>query len=135
MNYFNGKVISVLDGDTIIILSKNHVQLKIRLEGIDCPEHNQAFGEKAKYTTKTLCYHKEVRIEKTGEDRYGRTLAFVYVDTICVNKELLRQGMAWQYKKYNHDPEYAALENEARVNKIGIWSQPNPVPPWEFRSR
>jgi len=78
---------------------------------------------------------KEVRIEKSGEDQYGRTLAFVYVGNICLNEELLRLGMAWHYKHYNKDPKLARLEENARAAKIGLWSQPNPVAPWDFRHR
>lgn len=62
---------------------------------IDYPEYKQDFGYKAKQATSDLCFGKEVRIEKSGEDQYGRILAFVYVGEICVNKELLRLGMAW----------------------------------------
>jgi micrococcal nuclease len=76
-----------------------------------------------------------VRIEKSGVDQYGRTLAFVYVGDKCVNKELLRLGMAWHYKHYNHDPELAKLEREAREARMGLWSQKDPVEPWKFRRK
>ncbi len=52
-----------------------------------------------------------------------------------VNKELLRQGMAWHYKYFNKDEELAELEQEAREKKIGLWSQPNPIAPWDFRRK
>jgi len=130
---FFATVIGITDGDSIIILTKDNKQIKIRLEGIDCPEQNQDFGQKAKQTITALCFNKQVRIEKCGEDRYGRTLAFVYVGDLCVNNELLRQGMAWQYKKYNQDPALAKLEADARSKKIGLWSLPSPTPPWDYR--
>lgn len=130
---FTAIVIGVTDGDTIVILTKGKKQIKVRLEGIDCPEFKQDFGYKAKQATSDLCFNKEVRIEKSGEDQYGRTLAFVYVGDICVNKELLKLGMAWHYKHYNKDPELARIEDNARAAKVGLWSQPNPVAPWDFR--
>ncbi len=130
---FKAKVIGVHDGDSITVLTSDNKQIKVRLEGIDCPELKQDFGQKAKQATSALCFGKDVRVQQTGKDRYGRTLAYVYVDNICVNKELLKQGMAWHFKKYNSDPELAKLENIARSQKIGLWSQPNPVAPWEFR--
>ena len=130
---FTGLVIGVTDGDTIVVLTGDKEQIKIRLEGIDCPEYKQDFGYKAKQATSNLCFNKEVRIEKSGVDQYGRTLAFVYVGDICVNKELLKLGMAWHYKHYNKDPELARLEERARAAKIGLWSQPNQVAPWDFR--
>ncbi len=132
---FKGMVIGVYSGDTIVVSIDNNKQLKVRLDGIDCPEVDQEYGDSAKMTTVALCFKKNVRIEKAGVDTYGRTLAFVYVGDICLNKELLRLGMAWHYKQYNGDPELAKLEDEARTNKVGLWSQENPEAPWDFRHK
>jgi len=133
-SYF-AKVIRVIDGDSIVILTNDNQQIKIRLEGIDCPEKSQDFGEKARQYTADLCFNKVVRIEKTGKDRYGRTLAYIYVSDLCVNKELLKVGLAWHFKKYNTDTELAKLEKKARSEKKGLWAQPSPTPPWEFRKK
>lgn len=135
ISILTGRVVRVTDGDTIVLLTENKEQVKIRLDGIDCHESSQDFGARAKQTTSDLCFNKEVRVEKTGEDRYGRTLGFVYVGDVCVNKELLKQGMAWHYKYFNKDPELARLETEAIKAKVGIWSQPNPIAPWDFRRK
>jgi micrococcal nuclease len=62
-------------------------------------------------------------------------LGFVFVGNVNVNKELLKQGLAWHYKQYNKDEEFAKLEQEARKKKIGLWSHPNPVAPWDFRRK
>lgn len=132
---FNGKVIKITDGDTIVVLTDDNEQIKIRLEGIDCPESSQDFGTRAKQATSDLCFGKQVKIIKSGEDRYGRTLGYVMVGDVNVNKELLRLGMAWHFKKYNKDPELAKLEQEARTKKVGLWSQPKPVAPWDFRRK
>lgn len=132
---YTAKVIGVTDGDTIVILTSDNQQVKVRLEGIDCPESNQDFGSRAKQATVELCFGKEVTVQKTGEDRYGRTLAYVYVGDTCINKQLLNLGMAWHYKQYNKDPELAKLETEAREKKIGLWSQPNSTAPWDFRHK
>jgi micrococcal nuclease len=133
-NVFNAKVIGITDGDTIVVLTEDKQQVKIRLEGIDCPESKQDFGDRAKQATSDLCFGKMVRIESTGKDRYGRTLAFVYVGKECVNKELLKSGMAWHYKKYNNDSELAKLETEAREQKVGLWAQQDSIATWDFRS-
>ena len=132
---FTGKVVKITDGDTIVVLTSDNKQVKIRLEGIDCPESNQDFGNKAKQAVSDLCFGREVIIVKSGEDRYGRTLGYVFVGDVNVNKELLRQGLAWHYKQYNKDTELAALELAARNKKIGLWSHPNPVAPWDFRRK
>jgi endonuclease YncB( thermonuclease family) len=132
---FNAKVIGITDGDTIVVLTSDNQQIKIRLEGIDCPEMKQDFGNKAKQATSDLCYGKRVSIHKSGTDRYGRTLAYVYVEDRCINKELLKLGMAWHFKKYNSDQELAQLEIDARERKVGIWSQQDPIAPWDFRKK
>jgi endonuclease YncB( thermonuclease family) len=134
-NVFNAKVIGVTDGDTIVVLTEDKQQVKIRLEGIDCPEMKQDFGTKAKQATSDLCFGKQVSIHKSGVDRYGRTLAYVYVGDTCINKELLKLGMAWHFKKYNGDQELAQLEILAREKKVGLWSQQDPVAPWEWRKK
>jgi len=132
---FFAKVVGVHDGDSITVLTSSNQQIKVRLEGIDCPELKQDYGQKAKQYTSSLCFQKQVRIETTGKDRYGRTLAFVYVGNTCINKELLKAGMAWHFKKYNNNSELARIENVARSKKIGLWSRPSPKPPWDFRKK
>ena len=130
---FKAMVIGAYSGDTIVVTLSNNKQLKVRLEGIDCPEIDQEYGDSAKKVTVGLCFKKDVRIEKVGIDTYGRTLAYVYIGDLCLNKELLRLGMAWHYKEYNADPELAKLEDEARNNKVGLWRQDKPQSPWDFR--
>jgi endonuclease YncB( thermonuclease family) len=76
---------------------------------------------------------KIVKVWQTDIDRYGRIVGFVFTDGIDVNKELLKAGMAWHYKQYSRDPELAKLEFQARSKNVGLWSEPNPVPPWEYR--
>lgn len=129
---YTAKVVGITDGESIIILTGENEQVKVRLEGIDCPEPRQDFGNKAKQATSELCFGKNVRIVKTGKDRYGRTLVHVYVGEVSVGHELLRRGLAWHYKSYNRDTELARLEEQARESGVGLWSQPNPVPPWEW---
>jgi endonuclease YncB( thermonuclease family) len=132
---FTAKVIGVTDGDTIVVLTDDNKQIKIRLEGIDCPETKQDFGTKAKQTTVDLCFKKTVRVEQSGTDKYGRMLAFVFVGDTCINNQLIKEGMAWHYKQYNKDPELAKLEVEARKKKVGLWSHEDVIAPWDFRHR
>lgn len=131
---FYGKVVRVIDGDTIVVLNDLNVQIKIRLEGIDCPESKQDFGTQAKKATSGLCFGKRVKVVQSGIDRYDRVLAFIFIGDVCLNEELLKQGMAWHYKRYNQDPELAQLEATARKLKVGLWVMKLPVAPWEWRS-
>ncbi len=132
----SGKVISVKDGDTIEVLY-NGKPLRIRLAHIDCPETRggQPFGKNAKQFTSERCFGQKVTIVNEGKyDRYGRLLAVIInSNNQNVNQELLKAGFAWHYKKYSKDAGYARLEAEARRNKIGIWSEKNPIPPWGWR--
>jgi hypothetical protein len=82
-----------------------------------------------------LIFGKTVVIKKTGKDRYGRSLGFIFVDSMDVNAQMIEDGWAWHYKKYNDEERLASLEDEARAEKRGLWADPNPLPPWEFRAR
>lgn len=107
---------------------------KIRLYGIDCPESHQDFGTQAKRFTSDMVFGKLVEIEPAANDRYGRTVAWVTVDGKSLNKELVKAGMAWWFQKYApNDSEIRALEQQARSARAGLWGDPIPVPPWEFR--
>ena len=135
---FTGKVVGVTDGDTIKVFHNGKAE-KIRLYGIDCPEKGQAFGNRAKQFTSQLVFGKEVTVKDYGLDnnRFERTLGeIVLPDGRVVNEELLRAGLAWWYRKYvPNRVDLAALEEEARTAKRGLWADPNPVPPWCFRKR
>lgn len=127
-----GKVIGISDGDTITVLI-NETPIKIRLYGIDCPERGQEFGQKAKRFASDMVFGKTVMIKPTDKDRYGRTVAWVYVEGKSLNEELVKAGLAWHYKKYSSDIKLSDAELKARNKKIGLWSNPHSIPPWEYR--
>ena len=131
---FSGPVISVLDGDTIEVLHNTRPE-RIRLSGIDCPEKGQAFGHRAKQAVSALVFGKDVLLQAQGQDKHGRTLAEVLLsDGTHVNHELVKDGWCWWYQKYaRKDLVLRQLEQEAREHKKGLWSEPNPVPPWLYR--
>lgn len=129
-----GKVVSIADGDTLTILTDDKLQVKVRLEGIDTPERGQAYGNKAKDALSDMVFGKAVTIRKTGTDKYDRTLGFVDVDGTDVNLKLVEDGWAWHYTKYNCQEKFAKAEVAARTAKRGLWSQDNPMAPWDFRA-
>jgi micrococcal nuclease len=132
---YTAKVISIKDGDTIEVL-KDKKTIRIRLEGIDCPEKDQDFGQKAKQFTSDFCYNKEVTVKAKGTDRYGRTLAEISLpDGRILNQELIKEGFAWHYKKYSSDTTLANLEIKAKEHKKGLWQQVDATAPWEFRKQ
>jgi micrococcal nuclease len=131
---FTGPVLSVFDGDTLEVLHNTHPE-RIRFSGIDCPEKGQAYGKRAKQAASELVFGKEVTLQTYGKDKYGRTLADVLLpDGSNVNRELVREGFCWWYRKYApENGELEQLEEEAREAKKGLWADPQPVPPWEWR--
>jgi micrococcal nuclease len=133
---YAARVVGIADGDTITVLTVDRTQQRIRLNGIDAPETGQDFGSRAKEAASELAFGKMVTIEPLGADRYGRNVANVTLpDGRMLNRELVRQGMAWWYRKYApNDAELANLEAKARTSESGLWSQPNPIPPWDWRN-
>jgi endonuclease YncB( thermonuclease family) len=130
---FTGPVIGVADGDTISVLRAGRREV-VRLRGIDAPERRQAYGERAKQHAATLAFGKVVAVEAAGRDRHGRLLAEVRLpDGRSLNQELVRAGLAWWFRRYSTDPTLGRLEAEARATRAGLWADPLPVPPWEWR--
>lgn len=130
---FSGKVVAIKDGDTIEVLHEGKA-IRVRLAHIDCPEKGQPFGNNAKQFASDLCFDGIVRVEQTDRpDRYGRLIAEVFFEGECLNKELVRAGLAWHFLKYSNDVEYARLERDARSRKAGLWSDPHVVAPWDWR--
>lgn len=127
------KVVGVSDGDTITCLSGNQAQFKVRLNQIDAPESTQAFGTQAKKSLSDMVFGKVVEIRSTGKDRYGRTLGELYIGNININKQMVAEGMAWVYREYLTDQEYLIAESGAKAQKLGLWSEPNPIYPSDFR--
>ena len=130
-----GKVVHIADGDTITVL-QNNIQHKIRLYGIDCPEKSQDFGNRAKQVLSEQVFDKQVQVTQKDIDRYGRVVGMVYVGNTCVNEEIIKAGLAWVYNQYCKDSvcsQWRSMEIQARQSRIGLWSHPDPVPPWEYR--
>lgn len=130
---FTGKVIRVLDGDTIEVLV-NKEPIRVRLADIDCPEKKQPFGQVAKKYVLEIAAHEIVTVNARNKDRYGRTIGEVILPNgDSLNRLLIRDGYAWHYKKYSKDVSMADLENQARRDRVGLWQDKNPVAPWDWR--
>ena len=122
-----------MDGDTIEVLHNGKAE-RIRLNGIDCPENKQAFGQKAKQYTSSMVFGKTVMVVPRKKDRYKRTVGDVFLPNgVNMSYELVKAGLAWWYRKYSDDVILAVLELEAQLEKRGLWVDPAPVPPWEWR--
>ena len=130
---FTGRVVKVSDGDTLTVLV-NKAQIRVRLDAIDAPESRQPFGKRSRQSLAELCASKDAWVDDRGEDRYGRTIGRVICAGIEVNSEQVRRGMAWVFVRYapSGSPLYV-LEKNARLEKRGLWVDPNPMAPWNWR--
>jgi micrococcal nuclease len=130
---FRAQVIS--DGDTITILHGRHQQ-KERLNGIDCPERGQPRSKKAKQFTSFMVFGRDVTVREFGKDQYGRVIADIITpEGKSLNHELVREGLAWWYRKHSQDQSLGTLEELAQWGKRGLWADEYPIPPWEWRRR
>ena len=120
---FTGKVVGVLDGDTLLVLH-DKTPVKVRLLGIDAPETGQAYGTAAKQHASQLAFGKNVTVKYTEEDKYGRILAYVYVDGARYDDELLRLGYARLLvipPNGSHARAMLLAELDARAHGRGLW--------------
>lgn len=136
---FTGRIVKVLDGDTVEVLDASNTPHRVRLAGIDAPEKAQAFGARAKQKLLSLVGGQVVTVDWHKTDRYGRTVGKVLVDGHDANLGMINAGLAWWYRKYASEQDaadrtlYAAAEDQARTECRGLWADPAPVAPWEFR--
>jgi endonuclease YncB( thermonuclease family) len=138
MYEYRATIVKIIDGDTVdvdIDLGFNVVlkDERVRVAGIDTPEKGQPFGREAKQALTVLTLQKKITIDVQTIDRYERTVGLVYVQGLDVNAELVRQGMAWVYRRYTNDERLYALEAKAKKEKRGLWSTNNFIEPWLWR--
>ena len=129
-----GRVVRVADGDTVSVLDGKQQQHKIRLFGIDTPERDQPHGMDAKRALAKMVDGKRVGVVIVETDNYGRTVGTLYKGDTNINAAMVGGGHAWWYRY--HAPHERLLENnetQARKQGLGLWSNPNPVPPWDWR--
>lgn len=133
---FSVKVVGISDGDTFTAINDDNLQLKIRIYGIDAPEKKQAFGSKSKEFLSSLIFGQRISIDVQSKDRYGRYIAYVYSpEGKDVSLLMLHEGMAWHFIKYDNNKVYSEAENVARKAKRGLWTDPSPIAPWDFRAQ
>lgn len=128
-----GRVVGIADGDTITVLDSSFKQHKIRLAEIDAPESSQPFGRQSKASLSQLCFERKAKVIVQDTDRYQRLVGRVECDGRDVNLAQVVSGYAWVYDKYARDAMLKKAQSSAKLARAGLWSEPNPTPPWEFR--
>jgi micrococcal nuclease len=127
------KVVRVHDGDSLTCLTDDNRQIKVRLDAIDAPELGQPFGQASKKALSEIVFGKVVTVVEKNKDRWGRTVAHVLVDGKDTNLMMLEQGLAWHYTEYSNNKRLQHAEDEARTARKGLWSDREPMPPWDWR--
>lgn len=135
---FWARVVRVQDGDTLTVVRKNLDLITVRLYGIDAPENGQAFGRQAARKLSALANKKIVLVEEVQKrDRYGRLVGIVKFEGRDLASEMLESGLAWVTPRYCTRKEncggYWAGVHQARKSGLGLWRQPDQIPPWEWR--
>lgn len=138
---FRGRIQHLSDGDSFVVRAEDGRRVPVRLSAIDAPEKNQLHGDVSRRALLALVDEKTLTIIPVKRDPYGRTVAKVMAGEVDVGLEQVRTGMAWHYKRYESEQTvrdrraYAAAEQRAREASLGLWAQPDPIPPWRFREQ
>jgi len=138
-NLSSAQIISVGDGDTIRAKMQGQT-VTIRLGCVDAPEMAQRpFGVQARdRLQQILPSGQTVQVRSIERDRYGRLVAELFLESQSVNLRMVTQGQAVVYTQYLSgcaatQNQYLQAENQAKQQRLGLWSQANPVMPWDFR--
>ena len=126
-----GKVVSVLDGNTVQVLTLEGERHKILLYGIDSPDSGQNFSDHAKTLLSKLVLNRDITLVMRGKDRWGNRIGEIQIaGAHDPSSELVREGLAWTTEP---NPEWELLKEHARNQGIGLWSDEHPMPPWLYR--
>jgi endonuclease YncB( thermonuclease family) len=126
-------VVGVSDGDTLKARCGDSPAVPVRLSESDAPEKAQPFGRRSREQLAALCSGQQAEVRPSSRDRYGRTVARVFCAGTDANAAMVRAGMAWAYTRYLTDPQIRAMEIVARRERIGLWTDADPVPPCTWR--
>lgn len=134
-----GRIVRVMDGDTVTLLDERQTLHKIRLAGIDAPESAMPYGQKATLYLMSLVFGKDVEAVTYKQDRYGRTVATLMLGAQDINLAMVQAGLAWHYKRYAKEQPaaqaraYAQAEELARKQNLALWQESDPNAPWDWR--
>jgi endonuclease YncB( thermonuclease family) len=136
----DGRVVGVVDGDTLTLLDAQLRQRRIRLLGVDAPESGQPFGGASKRQLAGMVFGRPAQARCGKPDRYGREICQVLIDGVDVGQAQIVAGMAWYYVRYGGGlpavlrAQYGAAQTAARAERRGLWSDAEPRPPWDWRA-
>jgi endonuclease YncB( thermonuclease family) len=142
-----GYVVSISDGDTLTLLVERQ-QHRIRIAGIDAPEHFQPYGNRSRTNLSRYAFNQDAKAECYKHDIYGRDVCTVWVRpygcrdcklTLDVGLAQVTDGMAWWDRNHVNEQSaedrgsYESAETMAKLRRLGLWADTKPVPPWVWR--
>ena len=140
------RAVHVQDGDSFVATTNDGQRVTVRLSGIDAPERRQPYADRSRRHLRELLEKQSLRIRVAKTDRFGRIVGEVYVvqpdaQSVDAGLEQIAAGFAWYFRRYADDlpaalrDRYAQAETRARDSGTGLWRDPKPEPPWDFRRR
>jgi endonuclease YncB( thermonuclease family) len=129
-------VIGITDGDTIKVRCKDGTKTQnivVRLEQVDAPESKQPFGQRSRQQLSKLCFKQQAEVRLSGKVNYNRAVGEVSCQGQDVGAHLVVSGLAWAYGGFVKDNKLFEMQSTARAQRLGLWSSPNPIPPWDWR--
>lgn len=131
---FDAQVTAVSDGDTLRLV-RGDKEFKCRLAEVDAPEKAMPYGPEAGARLSQLVMGRTVTVKVREVDQYGRLVVWVTLGGELLHRRLLAEGQVWWYRYYSKDPSLGELEAQAKAARRGLWADPNPEAPWEWRRR
>ena len=129
------RVVRIIDGDTLIAIGADQLELTVRLRGIDAPERDQPHGLQATNALLSITESKDINMANVTKGKYGRYVAGIFVNGLSVNQEMVRRGHAWCDRESHLGSELRYLQESAQKTQLGLWKDPTPIAPWIWREK
>ena len=130
---FLARVVTVHEGDRLTIRHDGRNET-IYIKDIDCPELKQAYGKQAKHAIAAYVGSRDVMVRALTRGRNGLGTAEILLqDGRNVGHELLKEGLAWARPEKGQDQSLEDMEQLAKAERKGLWSDSNPVAPWKWK--
>jgi endonuclease YncB( thermonuclease family) len=134
-----GRVVHVTDGEAFTMVDAGERERQVRLSGIDAPERGQPYSEASALHLAGLVAGRRILVDYYQKDRHERLVGKVFFNCMDINFVQIQRGFAWHdtediFKQSPADMHlYATAAIKARKAATGLWQEPNPVAPWNWR--
>ena len=130
-NVLEGKVVEVIDGNTLTV-QFDKKKYDVLLLGIIAPQKTQPFSDQSKKALAKKVLDKKVQIIPFRQEKSGLILGTVVSGGSNINTEMVREGFAWNYEEFPDAASLPKYQADAKKAKLGLWAAENPMPPWQW---